>query len=118
MRVIQNDTARGANRMRHFKGGYGMAEDIITITVTADHIARGVKYSLWDCPILLAVREQVPEWGGGSPGCALQGLDDIKRFMRDFDEGREVFPAQFRFQKVPRDIAGMPSGPGGTRRWE
>ena len=94
-----------------------MAEDTITITVTADHIARGVKYSMWDCPILLAVREQVPEWGGGSPGCALQGLDDIKRFMRDFDEGREVFPAQFRFQKVFPVVAGMLARPGATRTW-
>lgn len=85
----------------------------ITITVTAEHIARGSRCQADYCPIALAVQDAMPGagqadvypgesapatarvWTGPSSWIELRLGDDALTFMRHFDDGTGVAPATF-----------------------
>jgi len=78
-----------------------------TITVTAEHIARGVADSCDHCPVALAIREALPHGPGlwvdsahvtvGKPGhwTEVDLPDTVTHFIEAFDGGDPVRPFTF-----------------------
>mgnify|MGYP001599524934 CR=1 FL=1 len=71
----------------------------VTITVTQEDIDKGVRNSMWDCPILQAIRRDLPGVNStpDSPSIFL-GIKDqllVYKFMLDFDAGNAVAPIKF-----------------------
>jgi hypothetical protein len=88
--------------------------ETVTITVTQDHINKGVKQDCWSCPIALAIQDAMPgvicaevlnpDLGfatifGDDGDCGEALLPDPARhFIAEFDNGQTVHP--FAFEAV------------------
>jgi len=88
-----------------------------TITVTAQHIARGERYSWVCCPVALAIRDALPDVsvvrvrGGGrltlgdTPRLVTLALPGAAvNFIRDFDDGPGGEPFTFDLD-YPAEVA-------------
>lgn len=75
------------------------------ITVTQEHINRGIRSSIWQCPIALAIKEQTKGRvlvAGSTSLVTKNGVETVynlpetaARFIINFDNGDKVVPMEF-----------------------
>lgn len=76
----------------------------MNISVTAQDITNGRRYSLTHCPIALAIKRRLKGAHVEVDYCAIV-IDDkkfcpVEQFQSDFDAGRPVKPSRFALEEL------------------